>query len=165
MGGEDKMKIEIIEAYDRLEDIRELFAEYAAWLGLPLDFQNFEEEMVSLPGKYTKPDGRLYLMLADGQAAGCIALRYLDTDNNGNRRGEMKRLFVRAPFRGCGLGVRLAERVIAEARQIGYTEILLDSFTFMEKAIAIYKKLGFEEIKSYRYNLYANAVYLKLNLQ
>ncbi len=158
------MKAEIIEAYHRLDDIRSLFDEYVAWLGIPLDFQNYDEEMASLPGKYARPDGRLYLMLADGKAAGCIALRSFDTDSGGRRRCEMKRLFVRDQFKGYGLGRQLAQRVIEEARSIGYSEMLLDSFTTMESAIALYKKLGFEEIEPYRFNPHENVVYLRLNL-
>lgn len=156
--------MEIVEAYDRLDDIRRLFAEYAQWIGLPLDFQNFDEELAGLPGHYAKPDGRLYLAIVDGQAAGCVALRCFDTTDDGSRRCEMKRLFVRDAFKGKGLGKMLANRAIGDARGIGYTEMLLDSFSFMESAIAMYRKLGFEEIEPYRYNPHRNVKYLRLRL-
>lgn len=154
----------IIEAYDRLEDVRRLFEEYAAWLGISLDFQDFAVELASLPGKYARPDGRLYLALIDGEAAGCIALRHFDTNPDGSRRCEMKRLFVRDRFRGHGLGELLAKQIIEDAREIDYTEMLLDSFTHMDKAIALYKRLGFTESQPYRYNPHPDVIYLQLNL-
>ncbi len=159
------MNVELLEAYERLDDIRKLFSEYAAWLKIPLDFQNFDEELASLPGKYAKPDGRLYLALAGGEPAGCIALRYFDTSMNGEKRCEMKRLFVRDQYKGHGLGRQLAERVIDDSRIIGYAEMLLDSFAFMESAVALYRKLGFEETEPYRFNPYENVLYLRLDLK
>ena len=94
------MSYELIEAYDRIDDIRTLFAEYVAWLGISLDFQNYDAEAAALPGHYAEPDGRLYLLLVDGEPAGCVALRSFDTLENGARRCEMKRLYVRDQYKG-----------------------------------------------------------------
>lgn len=157
------MNIEIVEAYDRLIEVRALFAEYLKWLGLPLDFQNFNEEVASLPGQYARPGGRLYLALAGGVAAGCVALRPYG-EKEGLRQCEMKRLFVCDGFRGLGLGRLLAERVIADARAIGYREMLLDSLASMERAVSLYQRLGFEKTGAYRYNPYENALYFRLRL-
>ena len=158
------MSYELIEAYDHIDDIRTLFAEYVAWLGISLDFQNYDAEAAALPGHYAEPDGRLYLLLVDGEPAGCVALRSFDTLENGARRCEMKRLYVRDQYKGKRLGRLLAERVVAEAKEIGYTEMLLDSFTFMEAALHLYERLGFQEIPSYRFNPYPNAKYMRLRL-
>ena len=87
------MQIQMIEAYDRIWDVKTLFGEYAASLPVDLCYQNYAEELASLPGKYARPDGRLYLVLADGEPAGCAALRRLDAF-----RAEMKRLYVRQAF-------------------------------------------------------------------
>lgn len=158
------MKIEIIEAYHRLADIKKLFTEYVTWLGLPLDFQNYDDEFSSLPGKYAKPNGRLYILLVDEKPAGCVALRYFDIAPDGKKRCEIKRLFVRDPFKGKGFGKLLANKVIEDARQIGYSQMLLDSFTFMENALELYKKLGFKEIQPYCYNPHENVKYMSLAL-
>ena len=90
---------------------RALFEEYAAWLGVDLCFQGFAAELANLPGLYAPPRGRLLLALADGNVAGCVALRPL-----GDSVCEMKRLFVRPAFRGQGVGRMLAEKVVAEAK-------------------------------------------------
>lgn len=158
------MDVQIVKAYPYSSDIHSLFSEYAAWIGIPLDFQDFDEEMASLPGKYAEPEGRLYIALVNNKTAGCIALRYFDSTADGLRRCEMKRLYVRNTYKGLGIGRLLAQRIIDDARMIGYSELLLDSFDFMVNAIALYKKLGFEEISPYRYNPYSNVKYLRLAL-
>jgi ribosomal protein S18 acetylase RimI-like enzyme len=153
------MGIEILEGYKRLEDIRALFREYAASLGVDLCFQRFEEELSGLPGRYAKPGGRLYLALAGGSPAGCVALRRLD-----GGRCEMKRLYVRPAFRALGLGRALAGRVIEDARALGHREMLLDTLKEMDGAQALYEKLGFADIPPYYENPLPGARYMRLAL-
>ena len=139
---------------------RELFLEYAQSLGFSLCFQNFEKELAGLPGDYAPPDGRLFLAEQDGQLAGCGALHRLDATS-----AEMKRLYVRSGFRGLGLGRRLAERILAEARSIGYLRVRLDTVAgTMDDAIALYRRMGFREIEPYRANPMAGALYMEMDL-
>lgn len=138
------MQIEIVDAYDRIEDIKTLLSEYAASLPVNLCYQNYAEELANLSGKYARPDGRLYLALADGQLAGCAAMRRLDFE-----RAEMKRLYVRESFRGLKIGKTLAERIILDAREIGCRSVLLDTLPSMERAQKLYRQLGFTEIPPY----------------
>lgn len=156
------MKIEIIQAETpaEIDAARALFREYEAWLGLKLCFQNFEEEIAQLPGKYAKPEGRLFLVFADENLAGCVALRKLDGDVC-----EMKRLFVRERFRGRKIGVLLIEKIIAEARAIGYKKMRLDTFPpRMAKAAELYRSHGFREIPPYYDNPYGEVVYMEKDL-
>ncbi len=155
--------IEIIQAEttDQIEQARMLFREYEAWFGLKLCFQNFDEEVENLPGKYTLPDGRLFLALADGKLAGCIALRKLE-----EKICEMKRLFVREDFRGLGIGKILIEKLIKEAGLIGYEKMRLDTFPpKMSKAVSLYESYGFYETKPYYHNPYGETLFLELNFK
>lgn len=118
--------------------------EYAAWIGLDLSFQHFAQEVQGLPGDYEPPSGALLIARVDDEPAGMVALR-----RKSDARCEMKRLFVRSEARGLGLGRQLAERIIAEARARGYTEIILDTLPMMKDAQRMYERLGFVDIEPY----------------
>jgi ribosomal protein S18 acetylase RimI-like enzyme len=144
--------------------VREIFREYAASLNVDLCFQGFEQELATLPGDYATPRGALLLARVDGLVAGCCALRPLDSIDYPNAC-EMKRLFVRTPFRGLGLGRQLAEAVLDAARLHGYDHVLLDTLDDMEAARTLYEDLGFVEVPPYYHNPIAGAHYLKATLQ
>jgi len=154
--------VELVEAIssEQAEQARALFLEYAESLDFSLCFQSFDEEVKNLPGAYAPPTGRLLLALQQGQSAGCVALRLLEP-----KICEMKRLYVRPAYRGKGLGQMLVERVIAEARAIGYERMRLDTVaSSMQDAVALYQRRGFREIEPYRTNPIAGAIYLELLL-
>jgi putative acetyltransferase len=140
--GNPRLIMTQVESPAQIEQARELFLEYAKSLGFSLCFQSFDQELAGLPGDYAPPDGRLLLAEYRGQLAGCIALHRL-----GPGICEMKRLYLRPPFRGKGLGRVLAEAVIAEARVIGCRKMRLDTVEpVMPNAVAMYRRLGFKEI-------------------
>ena len=148
------------ESPAQIAQARELFLEYAQALGFSLCFQNFDKELAGLPGDYAPPEGRLLLVEYEGQLAACVALHSL-----GPGMCEMKRLYLRPQFRSKGLGRALAERIIAEARQIGYRHMRLDTIEpVMKDAVAMYGKLGFKEVAPYRPNPIAGAMYMELEL-
>ena len=128
----------------QLETARTLFREYEKSLGISLCFQNFAEEVASLPGDYAPPDGRLLIAFVGKRPAGCVALRKI-----GEGVAEMKRLYVRLGFRGMKIGRRLTEEVLAEARSIGYRSVRLDTLPTMKAAQALYVSLGFVDIPPY----------------
>jgi putative acetyltransferase len=154
--------MEFIQA-ESAEDIaraRELFREYEAWIEVDLCFQSFEKELAGLPGDYGAPAGRLLLAFQDGQLAGCVALRKI-----GEGVCEMKRLFVRPDFHGKGLGRRLIDQVVKEAKEIGYRRMRLDTLPpRMNKAIALYRGLGFREIEPYYENPVPGALFMELQV-
>ena len=153
-------EITLATSAKQIEEARSLFREYEAWLGMSLCFQSFEEEVAGLPGKYAPPIGRLYVAYVDGEPAGCIALRKLETGIC-----EMKRLFLRDSARGRGIGVRLIEQVIADAQEIGYAKMRLDTYPpKMGKAVSLYEAHGFYEIPPYYDNPHAGVLYMEKTL-
>jgi ribosomal protein S18 acetylase RimI-like enzyme len=140
--------------------IRELFLEYARSIEVDLCFQNFNQELATLPGRYAAPTGCLLLAFRENEPAGCVAVRGLE-----GGICEMKRLYVRPGFRRHGGGRLLAEGVIAAARRAGYTAMRLDTLSSMEAAIALYRSLGFRPIAPYYDNPSGLAVFMELDLR
>jgi ribosomal protein S18 acetylase RimI-like enzyme len=143
-----------------LDVVRQIFREYATSLEIDLCFQNFEEELASLPGKYQVPQGRLLLAWDEQMVVGCVALRPIDVQTC-----EMKRLYVRPQARGQQLGRRLAARICDEAKQAGYQRICLDTLPSMTAAIQLYEWLGFKRIGPYVFNPVKGAIFLGLELK
>ncbi|MCI8465770.1 MAG: GNAT family N-acetyltransferase [Lachnospiraceae bacterium] len=161
------MDIQLIPAYEFLQETGILFAEYTDMLIAGdstfrdyLAIQRYDEELEHLEEKYGRPEGRLYLAYGDGALAGCIGLRKIDA-----RNCEMKRLYVRPAFRGKGIGNQLVQRILSDAKEIGYTHMLLDTLPFLEHAVHIYKKLGFYEIEAYNDSPMNTSIYMKLDLE
>lgn len=160
------MNIDMIPAYDHPEEVRELFTEYtnmliegdSAFAGY-LRIQNYDDEIQHIEHKYGMPYGRLYLACCDGELAGCIALRKLDDENC-----EMKRLYVRPEFRGRQISRLLIDRIIEDAKGIGYRAMLLDTLPFLKSAIRIYNEYGFYEIPCYNNSPMDTTIFMKLDL-
>jgi putative acetyltransferase len=149
------------ETPEQIAAARELMLEYATALGFDLCFQGFDEEIRALPGKYARPNGRLLLAYCDGHIAGVAALRSL----NDATVCEMKRLYVRPAFRGKLLGRALAERLIAEARDAGYQRMRLDTIPGkMDRAIALYREMGFKEVPAYYPSPVRETLFMELAL-
>lgn len=116
-----------------------------------------------IEGAYGPPGGALILAhTAAGELVGTVALRALEA-----RAGvcEMKRLYVAPEGRGQGLGRRLAERALAEARRLGYRSICLDTLPMMREAQALYAALGFRDIANYNANPIPGARFLGRSLE
>lgn len=143
-----------------IEEIKQLFWEYAQSLEIDLGFQDFDTEFRTLPGNYAEPDGALLLALVDGQAAGCIALRKI-----GEGICEMKRLYVREAYRGLKMGKKLIARILEEASQRHYDYMRLDTLATMTRAYDLYRSFGFYEIAPYVYNPIPGAIFMERPLK
>lgn len=143
--------------------VRAILDDYRASLAVDLCFQDFDQELQSLPGQYAQPSGGFLLALVDGTVAGCGGFRNLPEVDYPNAC-EMKRLFVRPAFRRFGLGRVLAQGLMDAATQAGYSAMLLDTLDDMEAARGLYESLGFESVPPYYFNPIAGAHYLKAML-
>jgi len=139
--------------------VEALFREYVASLAEDISFQNVDDELAGLPGKYARPGG-VVLIARDGDgAAGAIAYRMVEPGVC-----EMKRLYVRPAFRGRGLGRELAIELIEHARERGYRTVLLDTLASMSSARALYRDLGFAPVAPYYDNPLPCVMYMALEL-
>ncbi|SEU30747.1 GNAT family N-acetyltransferase [Stigmatella erecta] len=135
--------VEIIRATQpwQVQQARTLVLEYAAALGIHLDFQDFTREMHGFPADYAPPGGCLFLATGDHGPVGCVALRPLAPG-----LCEMRRLYVRVRHRGQGLGQRLARAILEEARALRYAAMRLDTLPTMHAAIGLCQDLGFQPL-------------------
>lgn len=145
---------------DDIEVAETLFREYADGIGIDLSFQNFEDELESLPGAYAPPRGALLLAELDGKAVGCVAVRPI----HGTNFCEMKRLYVRPTARGTGAGRALAEAAVEEGKRMGFSAMRLDTLSGMRAALSLYRGLGFKEIPAYYETPVADTVFLHKDL-
>lgn len=153
--------LEIVHAHEGafFSAVPRLFREYADSLDVSLDFQNFEDELLGLPGDYAPPRGRLLIALKDDTPAGCAAFRkFSDTIS------EMKRLYIKPECRGFGIGRALVDSLIVDARRAGYERMRLDTLPSMKTATALYTSLGFYRIPPYRHNPVKGAAFMELVL-
>ena len=157
------LRLQVPDSPALIDATRALFGEYAQAMGIDLCFQNFDAELAGLPGDYASPQGALLLAFVGDELAGCGGFRPLPDSDYANAC-EMKRLFVRGAFRGHGLGRLLAQTLIDQASQAGYSAMLLDTLDEMESARGLYESLGFVEVPPYYYNPLPGAHYLKVDL-
>jgi ribosomal protein S18 acetylase RimI-like enzyme len=138
---------------------KDLVLEYIKSINLDLSFQDIDNELGSFPAKYSDPNG-IFIIAKDGNhIIGCVGFKKLDS-----KICEMKRLFVKENYKGKGIGKKLVEIIINEAKVKGYKKMRLDTLKTMENAITLYYKTGFYEIAPYVYNPLEGAIYLEKTL-
>jgi N-acetylglutamate synthase-like GNAT family acetyltransferase len=152
--------IEIISAQtgEALEHFIRLSQKYVSWMIAEiqehypaLNINEFTSEhgyddiRKKFPGEHVPPDECLLIALNDGRASGCVALGRLS-----NNICEMRTLYVQPESRGKGVGKKLAQASISEARKLGYSSVRLDTLAFMNNALNLYHTLGFYDIEPYR---------------
>lgn len=160
------MSLQLELAYNHREEVGELFREYTRMLveldpefQKSLDEQNYDEELEHLEDKYGLPGGRLYLAWQDGELAGCVGMKKLD-----DKTGELKRLYVRPSFRGQHLGRELVERIIEDARSLGYSRLMLDTMPELVSARHMYENMGFKVTERYNNSPLDTTIFMEYRL-
>ena len=148
-----------VSTSEEYECARLLFQEYASAIEVDLCFQGFSDELTVLNQMYAPPDGCLCVAYVGAKPAGCAALRKFDADV-----GELKRMYVRPEFRGCGIGKALATTILRTAQNIGYSIVRLDTLESMSEARRIYELLGFHPCPAYYTNPLPGVIYMEKEL-
>lgn len=82
-----------------------------------------------------------FVARVDGAAAGCGGVQLV-----GAEYGEVKRMWVRPPFRGLGLGRAVLDRLAEHTLERGIEVLRLETGIEQAAAIALYEKFGFRRI-------------------
>jgi GNAT superfamily N-acetyltransferase len=98
------------------------------------------------PQEFAPPQGAFLVLTADDEPVACAGLRRHD-----DHQVEVKRMFVRGPFRGRGLSRRLLTFVEDEARRLGYSRILLETGSAQPEAVGLYRTSGYQPIPGFGY--------------
>jgi len=139
------IQVLVAESPAEITAVRLLILGHAAGLREHPGSEAVRADAEHLPGPYARPAGRLYLARLNGRAAGCVGLHPLDATT-----AEVKRMFVHPTARRRGVARALMERLLADAREIGYQRIRLGTLDEMTAAQDLYRALGFVEIPRYR---------------
>ena len=153
--------IEVLTAktHDQLEAVRFLVLAHASSLREHPGSDQIRADAEGLPGPYAPPRGRLYLAQLDSMPAGCVALKGLE-----DTTGEVKRMFVLATARRHGVGHALMERLMSDARHMGYQKLRLGTLDEMLAAQSLYRELGFVEIPRYRADELVDTMFFECDL-
>ncbi|TDB65151.1 GNAT family N-acetyltransferase [Arundinibacter roseus] len=141
----------ILEATEpaHFEAAMELFSEYISSLDFDLSFQNVEQERSLLPTMYGRPTGCFFLVQSGQDFIGCAGVRQIENDQT----CELKRMYIKPPFQGIGIGRALMEKAIETAQALGYSTMKLDTIGYkMPRAVKLYERYGFLETQPYNYN-------------
>jgi len=110
--------------------------------GIPIVLDD-QPDLLDIPGYYQKGDGNFWVALHDSEVVGTISL--LDI---GNRQGALRKMFVKAAYRGTQHGVarRLLEALLSWCRTRGVRGIYLGTTAKFLAAHRFYEKNGFTEV-------------------
>ena len=137
------------------ESARILISEYLHWIHasaqreykLSFDVDAMVASDMSETEKFHPPYGRFYIVQEQEAFVAVGCLKRLD-----EFIGEVQRMYVRPAVRGRGIGRLIVDRLISDARQIGYRKLRLESLKFLATAHALYRSVGFVEIDPYAGN-------------
>jgi GNAT superfamily N-acetyltransferase len=138
---------------------RALIDEYLQWIaaqagaayGLAFDVDAMVASDLDDAAKFYPPDGRFYVVRHEGVFVGVGCLKRLSPEV-----AEVQRMYVQPRCRGVGAGRALVERLVADARTIGYRTVRLESLKLLGAAHALYRSVGFVETAPYDDNSMAH---------
>ena len=109
--------------------------------------------------QFNKVDAIRHVVIAyqSEMAVGCGAFKEYEKDI-----AEIKRMFVREDARGRGIAGGILAELEAWAKELNYTECILETGVKQPEAIRLYQKSGYEKMTSYgQYLNVANSVCMR----
>ena len=144
-----------VETASEREAARVLLVEYLRWVGeiarssygLSFDIEAMARSDIEDPAKFYPPTGRFYLVRHDGRDIGVGCLKRLAANV-----GEIQRMYIQPHVRGVGAGRALVDRLLRDAKELGYTKVRLESLRALAPAHGLYRSVGFVEVEPYADN-------------
>ena len=87
--------------------------------------------------------GHIFIVYADTLPVGCVALISMPESNGVY---ELSKMAVAPSMRGLGIGRRLLEYTVAQARMLGARSLFLGSSTKLKNAVHLYESIGFRHV-------------------
>lgn len=96
--------------------------------------------------QFNKLDNIKHVVIAysDGTAAGCGSIKRYD-----NVTAEVKRMYVHRQFRSKGIGRKILEELELWAKELNYSECILETGKKQKEAVGLYLNSGYEIIPNY----------------
>lgn len=148
-------QLQPVETAEQRGAAEALVREYLDWVagvarteyGLVFDIEAMVRSDMDDAAKFFPPAGRFYLVTHERAFVGVGCLKRLAPGV-----GEIQRMYVRSQARGTGAGRLLVERLLADARSLGYLKVRLESLRALTAAHQLYRTVGFVETAPYADN-------------
>ena len=112
------------------------------WITRYFTLEKMDRETLGDPEKkILEKGGYIFMAYAGDQAVGCVALIPI-----GNGVYELSKMAVSPELRGLGIGRRLLQHAIAQAKRIGARSLFLGSNAKLENAVHLYESVGFRHV-------------------
>jgi putative acetyltransferase len=123
------------------EDARAFRTLNEEWITQYFALEERDREILDNAGEILRQSGYIFMADVEDEAVGCVALIPL-----GHGVYELSKMAVSARLRGLGIGRRLLEYTIAQAKAIGAKSLFLGSNSKLENAIHLYESVGFRHV-------------------
>ena len=113
---------------------------------LDQELQIRDGEAHSFYAQFNKIDKIRHVVIGyeNGQAVGCGAIK-----EYANGVAEVKRMFVKAEWRGRGIAKRILSELETWANELKFSECILETGKNQPEAIGLYQKSGYQKIPNY----------------
>lgn len=118
-----------------LQLVKEALAQY----GLTVDPEKTDADLSDIQAAYLSGGGAFRILECDGEVAGSYGLCPIT-----RHTCELRKMYLRPSLKGCGMGTRLLEDALRLAKELGFSEITLETNTRLKEALGLYRKHGFE---------------------